>query len=176
MSATPTPTPHLPNEIWLHIIAHCEDNRDTWLSLRHINRQIQACVEQHFAENVLPDLKASLPMTMPSYDARNPIRGEAVFQYYQDQDRLDGTSHTVVFELGETGPQFYLAHFLGRWAGMKDVDGGRLRESVKWSLKLDEKVVTTSVKDVCALSEGVRDDEARIRLEWKPTLTAFYRG
>lgn len=170
------PTPHLPNEIWLAIITHCTNNQETWLSLRRVNHQIRLCVEQHFAENILPNLKASLPMIMPSYDARNPIKGQATFRYYTDvQDRPRGTDDHVVFELGETGPQFYLAHFLGRWAGMKDVDGGMVRESVLWELRLDDKVVNTRMKGVCALGEGVGDEEARISFEWKPTLTAFFR-
>lgn len=170
-----TTTPHLPNEIWLNIISHCEENRDTWLSLRLVNQQIQACVEQHFADNILTNLKASLPITMPSYDARNPIRGEAIFQYYNDQGRLSGKDDFVVFELGSTGPDLYRPQFLGRWAGMKDVDGGRLKESVKWWLKLGHAFVNTRVKDACALDGGLGDEEARIRFEWKPTLTAFFR-
>ncbi|KAK4496371.1 hypothetical protein PRZ48_012351 [Zasmidium cellare] len=119
-------TPHLPNEIWLAIIAYCESDKDLWLSLRPTNRQLRACVEQHFAENILPKVEASLPMIMPSYDARNPIRGLATFKYHSATDEF------AVFELADTGPQFYRENFLGRWRGMQDVDGGRLRESVVW--------------------------------------------
>ncbi|KAF2166927.1 hypothetical protein M409DRAFT_22979 [Zasmidium cellare ATCC 36951] len=169
------PPPHLPNEIWLTIITHITNPRNTWLSLRPVNRQTQACVEKYFAETLLPQLKASLPMIMPSYDARNPIRGSATFRYCKAQTQVKGMNEDVVFELDDAGPQFYRENFLGRWKGLRDVDRGWLRESVVWEVGLGERVVSMRMKGVRALREGVEEEEARMRFEWKGTLTAFLR-
>lgn len=168
---------HLPNELWLHIISHCDGHNSLWLSLRRTNQQLKACVEHFFAAEILPQLVIALPMTLPTYDARNPMREEAVFQYYSGQaesGRIEGTQDRVVFELNDEKPEFYVAHFFGRWAGMKDVDGGWLRPSMQWKLRLEGKEVEARLKDGKAIREGVGEEEARMEFVWKSTLTGLY--
>lgn len=172
------PSRHVPNEVWLSVIAHCDSPQDLWLSVRRVNRQLQDCVEQHFAGHVLPQLVVSLPLTLPTYDARNPIRGEAVFHHHRPgsehgEDMLSDQSRAL-FALADTHPDFYRAHFFGRWAGMRDVDGGWMRSSVEWTMRLHGKTTRTKIKDARAVGEGVGEEEAQIQFDWKPTLTAFF--
>lgn len=165
---------HLPNELWLNIISDCDCDKDLWLNLRVVNHQIQSCVEQYFAEKILPQLTVSLPLALPTYDARNPIRGEATFTYCTQQSRPDreyGDDGRVYYDLGPTIPAFY-----GRWSGMRDVHGGWMRPSVEWILRVKGEEGTCRVKDARAVSEGVGKDENGIEFEWKATLRAFYKS
>ena len=166
----------LPNEIWNHIIQMCESQKDLWLNLRRVNQQLEACVEKHFSDNIINDMVISLPIKLPTYDARNQVGGKAVFRFYKEH--LEGLEESegdsVFFNLTEMEPEYQLVQFLGRWRGM--TDGGRVRETVKWDVKLPERHSSARLKDCCAVTDrDIDEGQALLRFDWKPTLTDFYR-
>ncbi|KAK4610173.1 hypothetical protein CLAFUW4_14195 [Fulvia fulva] len=165
----------LPSEIWANIIHMCADQKDLWLNLRHVNQQLHAGVEKHFADNIIKDMVISLPIRLPSYDARSQAGGKAIFRFYKE--RLDGhtehDAHSVFFKLSETEPERHLDPFLGRWRGM--TDGGRIRESVKFDVKLPERHSSARLEDCCAVTKDIDEGQALLKFDWQPTLTDFYR-
>ncbi|EME44668.1 hypothetical protein DOTSEDRAFT_53692 [Dothistroma septosporum NZE10] len=165
----------LPNEIWSIVIETCESQTDLWLNVRRVNQQLEACVEKHFTDNIIKDLVISLPIKLPTYDARNQVGGKAIFRFYKDRLDDDGKhdGESVFFKLTEMEPEHHLVHFLGRWRGM--TDGGRIRETVKWDVKLPERHSSARLKDCCAVTKDIDEGQALLKFDWKPTLTDFYR-
>lgn len=169
--------PHLPNEIWLLIAEYCEP-RDLWLSLRPVSRQLQQCTEQHFERNILPNTVLNLPVVIPTYDVRIPIRGKVVFTPVSDDsssDRKDNSNHKV-YSMVETDPDYYRPHFLTRWVTMQDRETGRLDDRrVRWELELYGQRRGVSLHECTAVKQGCEKDEVRVSFEWTYTLTSFFR-
>lgn len=167
---------HLPNEIWLQIASYCEP-RDIWLSLRPINHQLQDCAEQHFQDHWLPHITLALPIALPTYDIRNPIRGRALFHPVTN---LNGEKdeHRVVYLLHRTEPEHYHSHFLGRWKGMCDSNTTWLNEKMKWEMRVGELCGAVKLKRP-AIDQRVLGGEAvdyeRFSFEWRASVTSFFR-
>ena len=163
--------PHLPNELWLHILTYCSPS-DQWLGLRLTSHQLKACVEQHFEREVLPSLEISMPVALPTYDMRNPLRGKATFQPVSPRA---GREHSRMhLQLTSTEPDYYHEHFLGRWSGMRsDTENGTLSESVKWDVQLGSLSNRMRLRD--ARAEIIaKAEEARVSFEWMGTMTGFF--
>ena len=168
---------HLPNEIWLLIASYC-DVSDLWLSVRQSNRQLQRCAEQYFGDDVLPLATLSLPIVLPTYDIRNPIRGKAVFHPLN----ITSTQHSgevsciVAFGLTETDPDYYRSHFKTRWSGMQDSTSHQLDERLRWELNILGRGTLLSLKRLKAIRQGCGESEPKLEFEWMPTMTRFFRS
>ncbi|TKA24870.1 hypothetical protein B0A50_06599 [Salinomyces thailandicus] len=168
----------LPNEIWLNIAAYC-DPKDLWLSLRLINRQLQACVEQHFIDDILPQSAITLPIALPSYDVRNPLHGKAILRY-QERKKGDGGEeggHQPLYSLLRVEPAHYRAQLLDRWERMREVAGGQVGDKLHWNLRLRHASVRMPLKD--ARIEGDQSLEAgsgRLSFDWRPTFSRFFQS
>lgn len=162
--------PLLPNELWLHILSYCSPSNQ-WLGLRLTARQLKGCVEQHFEREVLPSVEIHMPVALPTYDMRNPLRGREIFQPVspragRDPDRM----HLV---LSATDPDYYHEHFLGRWSGMRDTGNGMLSDSIRWDVQLGTLSNRMRLRD--ARAEVIaKADEARVSFEWMGTMTGLF--
>lgn len=168
----PSEMTHLPNELWLHILCFCSA-RDQWLGLRMATHQLKACVEQHFEREILPSIDVSMPVALPTYDARNPLRGKAIFQPVSPRTGRDAERMHLV--LTSTDPDYYQDHFLGRWSGMRDTTDGTLSHSVRWDVSLGDKANRMRLRDAKAESTP-SEGEVSASFEWKGTMTALFRS
>ena len=167
---------HLPNEVWLLIASYLEP-QDIWVSLRNINRQLKECAEQHFEHDHLQEAVLNLPIALPTYDIRNPIRGKAVFHptLITPSAVRVGYSDRVPYSLLKTEPEYYHGRFIHRWTGMRDADNGHLGERTRWEMNLGGRTAR-----VCLKQAVVDDDEdsvwgcARVSFEWRSTISMFY--
>ncbi|KAF2479772.1 hypothetical protein BDY17DRAFT_45435 [Neohortaea acidophila] len=168
-------SPHLPNELWILVFSHCSP-KDLWLSLRPINTQLRTCTEEYYARHYLPLTQLTLPITLPTYDMRNPIRGKAVFH-----PGLLGNSEEsgrALYDLVGTDPSHYREHFLGRWKGMGEGEGRWLRETVVWEMGIAEGGVReVRLRRPRVEGIGVQGDleVARVSFEWRGTVSSFFR-
>ncbi|KAK5121608.1 hypothetical protein LTR85_004780 [Meristemomyces frigidus] len=168
--------PYLPNEIWLDIIAYC-DPRDLWLSLRTTNRQLSECVEQYFGDDVLPKTVTSLPIALPTYDIRQPMRGKAIFHHTRSNQSNEQASNRdrASYSLSKTDPEHYRAQFLDRWEGMREKAGGKLGDHLRWDMQLNDKVVTMGLKEArIEPHQTVGAEAAQLSFDWKPTMSRFF--
>lgn len=165
--------PHLPNEIWLLVASYC-DPKDLWLSIRPINRQLQQCADQYVKEEVLPRTILILPVVIPTYDVRVPIRGKVLFNPISPTQGLD--FNASVYCLDDTEPGYYRPHFLSRWATMQDRETGQLDDRrIKWELEFQGQCRPVSLHRSMAVKSGCRDDEARVSFDWRYMLTTYFR-
>ncbi len=168
--------PYLPNEVWFLIAEYCEP-KDIWLSLRQVSPQLQQCADQYFERTYLPDMTITLPIALPTYDIRNPIRGKALFKPNPVKGQDQAASDRVVFSLANTDPAHYHSHFVGRWKAMCDRNaGGWLKESTKWEMHLCGRHGFTRLKNAQGITASqVSDDHAQLSFDWKASITSFYR-
>ncbi|KAI7487193.1 hypothetical protein D0860_04501 [Hortaea werneckii] len=178
--------PYLPNEIWLQIATYC-DPRDLWLSLRLANHQLSSCVDQHFLDHVLPTTTIALPITLPTYDIRNPLHGRAILQCWARQQGDGGTEggggggkkDRLLYNLVKVEPAHARVQLLDRWTRMRDdAAGGRLDgKKVRWDVELGHARVRMPVRQ--ARLEQVQDQEAEgpfLSFDWRPTFTRFFES
>lgn len=166
--------PHLPIEIWLLIASYC-DPKDLWLSIRPINRQLQQCAEQYVKQEVLPHTILVLPVVIPTYDLRVPIRGRVVFKPLDPSPGLDFNG--TIFCLDDTEPDYYRPHFLTRWATMQDRDTGRLdARRIRWELELEGQRSPVSLHCSTAIKHGCKVGEARVSFDWRYMLTTYFQA
>lgn len=172
--------PYLPNEIWLSVISRCSDE-NAWLSCRLVNRQLRDCVEQHFIDDVLTRLEVKLPMAMPTYDIRNPVRGEAILRHCKARKAASqaGDLERACFTVSDTEPAHCEIQFLSRWERMREASGGNLSDSLRWNLQL-KRVSGWRVADAVRLKEaridkgcGHHTGGIQLSFEWKPAMTVF---
>ena len=169
---------YLPNEIWLLIASYCEP-KDVWLSLRPVSRQIQICSEQHFKQAVLPFAILSLPITLPTYDIRNPIRGKAVFHPLASKScppSGSGRSDRIVYRLAETEPTYYRSHFFARWDTLQKNHHGSLDERLRWELRLAGSSSGVRLREPLAVTQDYEVGGLQVSFEWKSTMTTFFRA
>ena len=167
---------HLPCEIWLLIASHC-DPKDLWLSMRKVSQQLKECAEQHFEREILPQAVLSLPIAIPTYDMRHPIRGRAVFlpSMKPSASEEGANSGRVFYSLVKTEPDFYESRFLSRWASMKSANAGHLNPGTSWQIDLCGRTGRVGLK------QGFVDDDeesvwdgTRVSFAWRPTMTLFF--
>lgn len=170
--------PHLPNEIWLLIASYCEP-KDLWLSLRPVNRQLQICAEQHIKQAVLSLAVLSLPITLPTYDIRNPIRGKAVFHPLISKTPPpveSDSSDRIVYRLFETEPSYYRSHFFARWGTLQRGHSGTLDERLRWELSIGGLSVSVRLREPLAVTQDYEVGGLQVAFLWKPTTTCFFRA
>ncbi|RMY91027.1 hypothetical protein D0861_03329 [Hortaea werneckii] len=153
--------PYLPNEIWLQIANYC-DPRDLWLSLRMVNHQLSSCVDQHFLDQVLPGTTIALPITLPTYDIRNPLHGRAILHCWARQGGGGGGGtkegkDRLLYNLVKLEPAHARVQLLDRWTRMRDDAGGRLDGKVRWDLELGHARIRMPLRQ--ARLERVQDEE-----------------
>jgi len=169
--------PYLPNEIWLGIIEYC-DPRELWLSLRLTDRQLHECAERYFAHDILPQISISLPITLPTYDIRNPMHGKAILRHCAKLESIaqdDLQSRRAWCSLLETVPGHYYEHFLVRWRAMREREGGLLSEKVRWDVQVGNATLRMRLKDARVdASPGVEAEDAQLSFEWRPTVSRFF--
>lgn len=169
---------HLPNEIWLQIATYC-DAKDLWLSLRPVNRQLSACAEQHFNEFYLPQAVLDLKIRIPTYDMRNPRQSSVTFRPLAIEAKaaiVDDGSSRATFCMFSSDPEYYASHFLSRWKGMVESQGGRLRDQMQWGLSLCGRHGPVRLSDPNAVfvdEGGNGEGQARLVFEWRETMTGF---
>lgn len=169
--------PHLPNEIWLLIASYCEP-RDLWLSIRPINSQLQQCAEQYIKQEILPHTTLLLPVVIPTYDVRIPIRGKVVFKpILPDSSTDNGCDFDgAVFCLHDTDPDYYRPHFLSRWATMQDRETGYLDERrIRWEFELAGQRSPLSLHRPLAVKDGCEAGDARVSFDWRYMLSTYFR-
>lgn len=88
-----------------------------------MDRQLHDCVEQHFKDALLPTITLTLTFGLPCYDARNPLKGKAIFKFHRIEKSSNdvGEAERVVCALVDVEPEHYMEQLLVRW--------DRLRES-----------------------------------------------
>ncbi|KAI6883766.1 hypothetical protein KC363_g5734 [Hortaea werneckii] len=173
--------PYLPNEIWLQIANYC-DPRDLWLSLRMVNHQLSSCVDQHFLDQVLPGTTIALPITLPTYDIRNPLHGRAILHCWARQGGGGGGGtkegkDRLLYNLVKLEPAHARVQLLDRWTRMRDDAGGRLDGKVRWDLELGHARIRMPLRQ--ARLERVQDEEgegAFLSFDWRPTFTRFFES
>lgn len=163
---------HLPNELWLHILHFCTPH-DSWRALRPLSHQLKSCVEQHFEREILPQLDISMPVALPSYDARIQTKGRATFQPVSPRSGRDAERLHLV--LTSTDPDYYHAHFLARWSGMRNPVGGALSPNVKWDVGLGKRERRMRLRGARA-ENMMKEDEVGLSFEWKGTMTGFFKS
>lgn len=166
--------PHLPNEIWLQILSHThEEDQSTaktlWLSLRPASSQLKACVEQYFYTTTLQHFRLFLPITLPTYDQRNPLKGHASFF----PEATPTENEILWFKLEKTEPEHFLTQFLTRWEGMKDPNTGLVKGAVWWEVEIGGRRERMRFRDARVGGSG---EGMRIALLWKGMMTAFFRA
>lgn len=171
-------SPHLPNEIWLQILQHTDlesafTAKDLWLSLRPASSQLKACVEQHFRTSLLHLFKVFLPITLPSYDQRNPLKGHAIFI-----PEVDGRDREILWvKLERTEPEHYLTQFLSRWEGMKDPKTGFVKDVVWWEVEFGGRRERLKFKDARVDGDGDGEGEGvKVGIRWMGMLTVLFRS
>ena len=170
--------PELPNEIWLLIASHCEP-QDIWLSIRPVNSQLQQCAEQYTKREVLPQTKLILPVVIPTYDARIPIRGKVVFNPLLESFTTEQVCDlaTVIYCLDDTEPDYYRPHFLTRWATMQNRETGHLDERrIRWEFELEAQRRPVSLHRSIAVKHGCKAGEARVSFDWRYMLTTYFQA
>jgi hypothetical protein len=170
--------PHLPNEIWLLIASYCEP-QDLWLTLRPVNNQLQQCTEQYFRRDVLPHATLVLPVVIPTYDARMPIRGKVIFNPISPDSHAasEGDLERVTYNMEDTEPAYYLPRFLLRWATMHDRECGELDERIRrWELELGGQCHSVSLHGSTAVKQGCVGREVRVSFDWRYLMTSFFRA
>ncbi|KAI7335480.1 hypothetical protein KC315_g3215 [Hortaea werneckii] len=176
MSKNQIPLPYLPNEIWLQIATY-SDPRDLWLSLRVVNHQLADCVDQHFLDHVLPDTAIALPITLPTYDIRNPLHGRAILHCWARQGGKTEGQDRLLYNLVKVEPAHARVQLLDRWTRMRDDAGGRLDGKVRWDLELGHARVRMPLRQ--ARLERVQGEEAEgafLSFDWRPTFTRFFES
>lgn len=166
--------PHLPNEIWLQILSHTQEQdasiaKDLWLSLRPASSQLKACVEQYFHTCTLRHIRLFLPIVLPSYDQRNPLTGHAIFNPEVDATHKD----LLWFALERTEPEYYLTQFLTRWEGMKVPSTGLLKEIVRWEAEFGGRRERMRFRDARASGDG---ESMKVGLQWMAMMTIFFKS
>jgi hypothetical protein len=170
--------PHLPNEIWLFIATYCEP-KDLWLSIRPVNRQLRQCAEQYIKREVLPQTKLILPVVIPTYDVRIPIRGKVVFNPLVASLTAKQASEfgTVIYRLDDTEPDYYRPHFLTRWATMQDRETGHLDERrIRWEFDLGTQRRPINLYRPIAVKHECKAGETWISFDWRYMLTTYFRA
>lgn len=170
---TMSQSPHLPNEIWLQILSHTSEEeaptaKDLWRSLRPASSQLKVCVEQHFHDAILQHFRLLLPITLPSYDQRNPLRGHAIFFPKDNPSEND----IVMFKLERTEPEHFLTQFMTRWESMKDSASGLVRDNVWWEVELGRRRQRLKLRDVRVSGTS---EVVRVGTEWKEMMTVFFK-
>ena len=156
--------PYLPNELWLEILPYCQ-KEDSWNSLRSVNQQLRDCVEQYFIVEILPQIIISLPIILPTYDIRQPMRGHAQLHYYEGNS-VDGRA---IYAFAEAVPAYYDVHFLARWKRAHSA-GGCLPESQRWEVQLDSLETSARLRDARVEGEPAA---CQLSFDWKSTMTAL---
>ena len=167
--------PHLPNEIWLLIATYCRP-QDLWFSIRPVNNQLQQCAEQYFKQEILHHTTLILPVVIPTYDVRTPIRGKVVFTpMLQDchagaVDNFGGATYCMT----DTKSDYYRPHFLSRWATMQNRETGQLDERrMRWELELEGQRHPIALHRPVALKQGCKD-EVWVSFDWRCMVTTFF--
>jgi hypothetical protein len=120
----------------------------------------------------------SLPIRLPTYDMRNPIKGHADFS-----PAIKGSCPSTLsdegklwFVLSKTEPEYYLDHFLSLWKGMRASKGGQLDDQKLWQLEVQKHTVTVRLKDPCiefTELEGV--ETAWLCCGWRHLAAGFFK-
>ncbi|KAH9826119.1 hypothetical protein Tdes44962_MAKER03772 [Teratosphaeria destructans] len=167
----------LQDELWLHIIEYCEP-KHAWLSLKRVNQQTAACVVQHFAEAVLPDIEVCLQIALPTYDIRQRLQGQAVFCYDKSSSAITLRARIFSFDLAGTQPASYQTHFEPRWKAMIERPNGSLDENPRWHVKYGGRAVRLRLKGpVAQISPPDVQTGApvpRLSFEWPAVLSSFF--
>ena len=170
--------PHLPNEIWLLIASYCEP-QDLWLALRPVNNQLQQCTEQYFKRDVLLRTTLNLPVIIPTYDVRIPIRGRVVFKPgSQDGHIVTGDDfERVTYCMEDTEPDYYRPHFLTRWSTMQNRENGQLDgRRVRWEVELGGQCHSVCLYGSTAVKQGCAVGEVRVSFDWRYMMTSFFKA
>lgn len=162
---------YLPAEVWMQIVSYASP-RDLWINLRKTNSQLRRCVDQHFIDSIISELSLVLAFGLPCYDARNPLRGKAVFYPAEiksaDPDR-------VTFSMAAVEPAHYEDQFLVRWDRLRESNCGSLPSSLEWSMCLNGRTSTVRVKNPEAAAQVERTMEGSIvSFEWRHTLGSYF--
>lgn len=161
---------YLPNEIWLQILSQASP-QDLWC-LRKTNSQLRHCIDQHFSDNINSELSLVLAFGLPCYDARNPLRGKAVFYPAQTKN---GDPDRITLIMAAVEPAHYEDQFLVRWDRLMESSCGHLPKSLEWSICLDGRTSDVKVKDPVAYSRTARTMEgSHVSFEWRATMGSFF--
>ena len=162
--------PHVPDEIWLYLATFCVP-RDLWRSLRPVNRQLRDCVDDHFETHLLPDMKLTLPFSMPSYDVREQRRGRASFTFVT----CERATARAIFRLHSCD---YEDHFMHRWASMRSSRHGHLSEALVWEVDLSLTAmgsVNLRNPEVDDRGSDIARGVATFSFEWKPAMCSLFK-
>lgn len=176
---------YLPSELWLQVLSYNDQPRDLWRNARRTSRQLRDCVEQHFKDNIVPNLKLELTFGLPCYDGRNPLRGMAKFEFSQFEGATQSEdTERIVCALVGVDPEHYMEQLLVRWNRLKESSGGYLPQSLDWSMSVTEKGDSVEVprtggtvrlKDPVAFSNDEKSvDGNGVVFEWKAATTSFF--
>ncbi|KAK5693353.1 hypothetical protein LTR17_025074 [Elasticomyces elasticus] len=171
----------LPNEIWLAIVPYCE-LEDAWLSLRSVSHQLKSCVEQHFHEQVLPELILNLPMPLSSREINDYGGTEArvTLRVCARSSRTPKVKETIAAgmicwsHVVDVEPAERETHMLHEW---RVLSNGQLRDR-RWNLFTHGTMIATRLKEpYVGMGPGCgrHGDNAQLSFEWMPTMTALLR-
>lgn len=121
----------LPSELWLQILTNTTSPSPLWRSLRPSNHQLKGCVEQHFRDAFLPTITLTLTFGLPCYDARNPLKGKAIFKFQSIAGLEEPTEERVVCKLVDVEPEHYMEQLLVRWDRLRESSYGYVGSTTK---------------------------------------------
>ncbi len=190
---------YLPDELWLLVLPYCRRG-DAWLGLRPLNSQLRDCVEQYFADNVLPSVRLQLDVALPTYDVRLRLQGRAIFAHVPSKrpsKEVANRSHASVqddegratwrLESTEQDEQYH-TQVRARWDSLANASAhsllpGSLDRRLVWKVPLRRGMSQTVLlpqgriewaSGLDGRSDGTQT--AQLSCEWRPMLTRLYRA
>lgn len=172
---------YLPTELWDRILLYAEQ-RDIWLKIRPVNTQLRSCAERHLRDHWLKRLTLILPISIPSYDMRNPGRGQAEFRSVSKGVCLSNSLPCIeraIFVLEKTDPAHRREHFVARFKGLKNAGTGKLDYHKEWLLQshLGERAVTVHLEDAFVDFTSLDGEDAVwLSCDYKFLATSYFGG
>lgn len=165
--------PHLPNEIWLRILdLVIEDSHpcELW-EWRTCNRQLRDLIEDTFYTTCVQKLKLVLPVGLPTYDVRNPLRGNLTFAHVKGDSHRAQECRRTIFCLESVSPEIYDQQLRRRWEAMCSKYSSQTPDAgIVWLLHYQEhdpvKVRLPSLR--LEGRDSSRLDQDSLSFEWRP--------
>ena len=166
-----TPLPHLPPELWLHILTHLPLTT-LWTTLRPVHPIFKSEIESHFLRTHLPDFTLFKTFSLASgtrhrwYDVRATVT--LGYSGVVEQERK-GEREWVLFEVKGFTPPNYGERAGEKWRGL--CAGGGLGRGMEWQVEFEGNVAGVRLESVLP-DEG---QEGRVWVDWREVVGRWMR-
>lgn len=171
------PLPHLPPELWLHILTFLP-LPTLFLILRQVHPLLKSEIETHTLASQLPAFTLSHTFSLTSgqrhrwYDVRATVTLVWAGRLSEDGNVGDGGGKWALLELRGFTPQNYTDRACAKWKAF--CGGGGVGAGLEWQAEFEGQMGVVRLGDVIA-EEG-EHGEVMVWVDWREVVGRWMRG